>query len=151
MWWCVGGVNLTSTSYVYSRLVGHSPGWVVADAAIHSSIGHLGLANVEVTDHMALGVSVVGNAVAAVPNHRLIIQGPCHPGLWGSLHRARQGHKLIDVVDLFAEWSQDLGGAIWKWEETQVAMWILWSTLMLSILVIVKPLTEYFSRNRTTV
>ena len=117
MWWCVGRVDLTSTSYVYSRLVGNGPGRVVADAAIHPSVWHLGLADVQVADRMALGVAVVGDAVAAVPYHRFVIQSPRDPGLRRALHRARQRHKLIDVVDLLAEWSQDLGGTIWEGEE----------------------------------
>lgn len=114
MWWCAGRVDLTSTSYVYSRLVGNSPGWVVADAAIHPSIGNLGLAYVEVADHMTLSVGVVGDAVPAVPYYWLIIQSPRYPRFWGSLHRAWQRHKLIDVVDLLTKWSQNLGGAIWE-------------------------------------
>lgn len=71
-------------------------------------------------DRVALGVGIVGDAVAAVPYHRLVIQSPRYPGLRRALHRARQRHKLIDVVDLLAEWSQDLGGSIWSAEgETQ--------------------------------
>lgn len=112
MWWCIGRVDLTSTSYVYSRLVGNSPGWVVADAAIHPSIRNLGLAYVEVADHMTLSVGVVGDAVSAVPYYWFIIQSPCYPRFWGSLHRAWQRNKLIDVVDLLTKWSQNLGGAI---------------------------------------
>lgn len=116
MWWCVGRVDLTSTSYVYSRLVGNGPGRVVADAAIHPSVWHLGLADVEVADHVALSVGVVGDAVAAVPYHWLVVQSPRYPGFRCALHRARQRHKLIDVVDLLAKWSQNLGGAIWEVE-----------------------------------
>lgn len=63
----------------------------------------MGLANVEVADHMTLVVGVVGDAVAAVPDHGLVVQSPRHPRFWGALHRARQGHKLVDVVDLLAE------------------------------------------------
>lgn len=54
-------------------------------------------------DRVALGVGIVGDAVAAVPYHRLVIQSPRYPGLRRALHRARQRHKLIDVVDLLAE------------------------------------------------
>lgn len=72
----------------------------------------MGLADVEVADHVTLVVGVVGDAVAAVSNHGLVVQGPGHPGFRGALHRAGQGHKLVDVVDLLAEGSQDLGGAI---------------------------------------
>lgn len=116
MWWCVGRADLTSTSYVYSRLVGDCSSRIVADAAVDSSVWDLGLADVEVADHVAFGVGVVGDAVAAVSYHWLVIQSPRYPRLWRTLHRARQWNKLIDVEDLLAEWGQDLGGAIWAVE-----------------------------------
>lgn len=77
----------------------------------------MGLADVEVADHMTLIVGIVGDAVATVPYHGLVVQSPRHPGFRGALYRARQGHKLVDVVDLLAERSQDLRSAIWR-EET---------------------------------
>lgn len=52
---------------------------------------------------MALGVGGVGDAMAAVPHHGFIVQSPRHPRLRRALHRAHQRHKLVDVVDLFAE------------------------------------------------
>lgn len=61
---------------------------------------------------MALAVGVVGDAVAAVPRHGLVVQSPRDPGLRRALHRARQRHELVDVVDLLAEGSQDLRGAV---------------------------------------
>lgn len=69
---------------------------------------------------MAITVAVEGDAVAAVPHHKLVVQGPCDPGFRGALHRARQRHKLVDVVDLLAEGSQNFGSAICREDEMEM-------------------------------
>ena len=107
-----GGAGLTSTSYVYSRLVGNCPGRIVAGAAVDPSVRHVSVADVQVADDVALGVGEVGDAVAAVAGHRLVVQQPHDARLRRALHGARQRHKLVDVEDLLAEGGEDLGSAV---------------------------------------
>ena len=92
---CFGGADLTSTSYVYSSLVGDRPGRVVAGAAVHPAVADLRLGDVQVADDVSLRRDAVAHPVTAVLHYQVIVQRPGDEGLRRPVNVTHQGHKLI--------------------------------------------------------
>lgn len=109
---CFGGVDLTSTSYVYSSLVGDRPCRVVAGAAIDPAVTDLGVGDVQVADHVPLCRYTVTDAVPTVLRDDVIVQRPGDGGLRSPLHVTHQGDKLVRTNHFLAEGGQDLRGSI---------------------------------------
>lgn len=108
----LGGADLTSTSYVYSSLVVHDPRRVAARAPVHPAVLHLGVCDVELTDHMALVSLVVAQVVVAVLDDGVVVQRPGAPGWGRAFDVADQEDGLVRVYHLLAEGGQDLWSTI---------------------------------------
>lgn len=105
---CFGGADLTSTSYVYSSLVGDRAGRVVAGAAIDAPIGNLCVRHIQVAEHMAFRGNDAIHAVVAVFDDGVVVQCPGDGGEGGSFHVTHQWYGLIRAHHLLAEGREDL-------------------------------------------
>lgn len=105
---CFGGVDLTSTSYVYSSLVGDRSGRVVAGAAVDAPIADLCVRHIQVAEHVAFRGDDAIHAVVAVFDDGVVVQGPGDGGEGRSFHVTHQGDGLVRAHHLLAEGGEDL-------------------------------------------
>lgn len=94
---------MTSTSYVYSRLVGDRSRRVVTGTAVDAAVGDLRVRDVQVAQDVALYRHVAVHAVMAVFDDRFVVQGPGHGGQWGAFNVAHQGDGFVGAHHLLAE------------------------------------------------
>lgn len=110
---CVfGGADLTSTSYVYSSLVGDRARRVVTCAPVDAAVADLRVRDVQVADDVPLGCDAVAHAVAAVLHYDVVVQRPCHHRLRRPFDVTRQGDEFVGAHHFLTEGRQDLGRAI---------------------------------------
>lgn len=91
----VGEAELTSTSYVYSSLVGDYAGRIVAGAAVDATVVDLGVGDVQVAQHVALRRHHLAHAVVAQVRDGLLVQRPGDGRPRSPLHVAHQRHRLV--------------------------------------------------------
>lgn len=110
---------MTSTSYVYSSLVQDDSRRVVGGAAINAPVPDLGVGDVQVTDHVALGRDDLADPVAAVLHDGILVQCPGDGGQGSPLHVAHQGYWLSRAHHFLAEGRDDFGSPVCRWREKQ--------------------------------
>lgn len=81
-------LELTSTSYVYSSLVGDYAGRIVAGAPVDAAVVDLGVRDVQVAEHVALVGHHLPHAVVAQVRDWLLVQRPGDSGSRRPLHIA---------------------------------------------------------------
>ena len=116
MYFCFGRAELTSTSYVYSSLVGDYAGRIVAGAAVDATVVDLGVRDVQVAQHVALWCHRLSHAVVARVPDVLLVQRPGDGRPRRPLHVAHQRHGFVQVHHPLTEGRQDLRCAVWRGE-----------------------------------